>query len=77
MAIEEGACAVCVCISYTGDGGQLGCSFNVTLDKITIPFYVYLTLRRVLISKSFAVSVLDLQGQSHNSYRKKSFVFSC
>jgi len=27
MAIEEGAWAVCVCISYTGDGGQLGCSF--------------------------------------------------
>jgi len=26
MAIEEGAWAVCVCISYTGDGGQLGCS---------------------------------------------------
>jgi len=27
MAREEGAWAVCVCISYTGDGGQLGCSF--------------------------------------------------
>ena len=27
MAIEEGAWEVCVCISYTGDGGQLGCSF--------------------------------------------------
>ena len=27
MAIEEGAWAVCVCISYTGNGGQLGCSF--------------------------------------------------
>jgi len=27
MAIEEGAWAVCVCISYTGDGGQLRCSF--------------------------------------------------
>jgi len=27
MAIEEGNWAVCVCISYTGDGGQLGCSF--------------------------------------------------
>jgi len=27
MAIEEGAWVVCVCISYTGDGGKLGCSF--------------------------------------------------
>jgi len=27
MAIEEGAWAVCVCISYTGDGDQLRCSF--------------------------------------------------
>jgi hypothetical protein len=27
MTIEEGAWAVCVCISYNGDGGQLGCSF--------------------------------------------------
>jgi hypothetical protein len=27
MAIEEGAWAVCVCIFYTGDGGQLMCSF--------------------------------------------------
>jgi len=27
MAIEEGAWVICVCISYTGDGGQLGCSF--------------------------------------------------
>jgi hypothetical protein len=27
MAIQEGAWAVCVCISYTGDEGQLGCSF--------------------------------------------------
>jgi len=27
MAIEEGAWAVCVCISYTGDGGPLRCSF--------------------------------------------------
>jgi len=27
MAIEEGAWTVCVCISYTGVGGQLGCSF--------------------------------------------------
>jgi hypothetical protein len=26
MAIEECAWAVCICISYTGDGGQLGCS---------------------------------------------------
>ena len=25
MATEEGAWAVCACISYTGDGGQLGC----------------------------------------------------
>jgi len=30
---------------------------NVTLEKITIPFYVYLTLRRVLISTSIAVFV--------------------
>jgi len=27
MRVEEGVWAVCVCISYTGDGGQLGCSF--------------------------------------------------
>jgi len=27
MAIEGGAWAVCVCISYTGDIGQLECSF--------------------------------------------------
>ena len=26
MAIEEGVWAVCVCISYTVDGGQLRCS---------------------------------------------------
>jgi len=25
MAIEEAAWEVCVCISYTGDGGQIGC----------------------------------------------------
>jgi len=27
MVREEGAWVVCVCISYTGDGGQLGSSF--------------------------------------------------
>jgi cell division protein FtsW (lipid II flippase) len=27
MAVEEGAWAFCVCISYTGDGDQIGCSF--------------------------------------------------
>jgi len=27
MAIEEGAWAICLCISYTVDGGQLKCSF--------------------------------------------------
>jgi hypothetical protein len=27
MAVEEGAWAVCVRISYNGDGGQLRCSF--------------------------------------------------
>jgi hypothetical protein len=27
MAIEEGAWAICVCISDTGDGGQVRCSF--------------------------------------------------
>jgi hypothetical protein len=27
MVTGEGAWAVCVCISFTGDGGQLGSSF--------------------------------------------------
>jgi hypothetical protein len=36
MAIEEGAWSVCVCISYTGDGGQLGCLFLWIVEGVGV-----------------------------------------
>jgi hypothetical protein len=59
MAIEEGAWAICVCISYTGDGGQLRCRKRM--------YYLY--RNNEILTKT----LLNNNNNNNNNNNRKTF----